>query len=100
MNKTGWLLYESGDANLNKWFIEKIKTELEPYELKLVFTDFVAQAYDLEQTDIADRMLDDMEAPDFIINRSRNADVAYRFEDRGIRIFNPADVTKTGNDKD
>jgi ribosomal protein S6--L-glutamate ligase/gamma-F420-2:alpha-L-glutamate ligase len=100
MKKKGWLLYESGDANINKWFIEKLKTDLEPYEVKLVYTDFIAQAYDLDQTEIADRMLNDMEEPAFIINRSRNADVAYRFEDRGIRVFNPAEVTKTGNDKD
>lgn len=100
MNKTGWILYESADARKNSWFIEKLQDELKPYKLKLVYTDFIAQAYDSAQDKIVDRMLNDKDIPAFIINRSRNADIASAFEDRGIRIFNPSNVTRIGNDKD
>ena len=100
MSETGWILYESADASKNRWFIEKLQEELKPYTLKLVYTDFIAQAYDSAQDDMVNRMLKDMGIPSFIINRSRNSDVAFEFAGRGVRIFNPPEVTRTGNDKD
>lgn len=100
MNKTAWILYESADARKNSWFIEKLQNELKPYDLKLIFTDFIAQAYNSAQDDIVKRMLNGKETPAFIINRSRNADIAYEFGKKGVRIFNPPEVSRIGNDKD
>lgn len=100
MSKTGWILYESADARKNSWFIEKLQNELKPYELKLVYTDFIAQAYDSAQDGMVNRMLKDMDIPSFIINRSRNADMAFEFNKKGVRIFNPPEVSRIGNDKD
>ncbi len=102
MNKTGWILYESADARKNSWFIEKLQNELHPYRLELVYTDYIAQAYDSahDDKDMAKRMLKNREFPSFIINRSRNADIAPEFEEQGVRVFNPSEVTRLGNDKD
>ena len=36
---------------------------------------------------------------DFVINRTNNADIAENFERRGIRVFNPAALTRLANDK-
>ena len=102
MNSTGWILYESADARKNSWFIEKLQNELESCRLELVYTDYIAQAYDsaLYDKDMAQRMLKNRDYPEFIINRSRNADVAREFENHGVRVFNPSEVTRIGNDKD
>ena len=102
MDKTGWLLYESESAGINKWFIEKLQRECEPFglALKLVYTDYASEAYSLNLNGMADTLLNDMDAPAFIVNRSRNADIAYDFEKRGIRVFNPARVTEIANDKE
>ena len=102
MIKKGWLLYESQDALKNRWFIEKIQSECKAYGLEpeLVFTDFITDAYSMNQSNIADELLNQKNTPAFIINRSRNSDIAYELENRGIRIFNPARVSDISNDKD
>ncbi|MCR5603324.1 MAG: hypothetical protein K6G27_06450 [Lachnospiraceae bacterium] len=101
-NKTGWLLYESESASVNKWFIEKLQKECEPYglTLKLVYTDYISDAYAMNLSSLADELLSSKGVPDFIVNRSRNADIAYDFEKQGIRVFNPAKVTEVANDKE
>lgn len=101
MNRHGWLLYESDDAVKNKWFIEKLQTECAEYgfQLKLVYTDFIADAYTMDLHKIADDLIRQKEMPSFIVNRSRNSDIAYEMESRGIRLINPAKVTRIGNDK-
>lgn len=102
MDKSGWILYESADARKNSWFIEKLQSELNPYRLELVYTDYIAQAYNsvLNDEDMVKRMLKKRDLPAFIINRSRNADIAKSFEEKGVRVFNPSEVTRIGNDKD
>lgn len=89
MNNTGWIIYEPDDAVKNSWFIEKLQKELKACELKLVYTD-----------KLRDLSLNDADLPLFIINRSRNADIAYHYEEKGVRVFNPGKVTEIGNDKD
>ena len=102
MNRTGWLLYESSDAEHNKWFIEKLQKECGNLglDLKLVYTDFIADAYNMNLSDIADELIKNRDNPDVIVNRSRNFDIAYEFEKRGTRVVNPAEVTRIGNDKE
>lgn len=102
MNKSGWLLYESSDAKWNRWFIEKLQKECSVFglTLKLIYTDYISDAYNMTLDSVALNMLKGKEVPDFIINRSRHSGIAYEFEKQGIRIFNPAEVTKTANDKE
>ena len=102
MNRTGWLLYESDSAEANKWFIEKLQKECEPFglSLKLVYTDYAADAYNMNLNSLAGDLLRSRENPSFIVNRSRIANIAYGFEKRGIRVFNPARVTEVANDKE
>ncbi|MCR5233865.1 MAG: hypothetical protein K6E53_08145 [Lachnospiraceae bacterium] len=102
MNKSGWLLYESADAKWNRWFIEKLQKECSVHglTLKLVFTDYISDAYNMTLDNVAVNMLKGKETPDFIVNRSRHSGIAYEFEKQGIRIFNPAKVTETANDKE
>ncbi len=38
-------------------------------------------------------------AADFVINRSNNYEIAKHYEDCGVRVFNPAKLTKIANDK-
>ncbi len=102
MDRSGWILYESADARKNSWFIEKLQSELNPYRLELVYTDYIAQAYDSVRDDeeMVNRMLKSRDMPAFIINRSRNADIANGCEEKGVRVFNPYEVTRIGNYKD
>lgn len=101
MGRSGWLLYESDDAVKNKWFIEKLQKECAAlgHKLELVYTDFIADAYTMDLKKIADDLIKQKDTPSFIVNRSRNSNIAYEMEARGIRLINPARVTKIGNDK-
>ncbi len=93
MERTGWLLYEPEDAQKNRWFIDKIRSECDPVPLKLVYPDSVPAVLSLAAAE-------EKELPSFVINRSRNADIACKLESLGIRVFNPGKVTRIGNDKD
>lgn len=101
MGVTGWLIYESNDAVRNKWFIEKLQKECKAlgYGLELVYTDYISDAYTLDLHSTVDDLIKQKELPSFIVNRSRNFDIAYRMEALGVRLINPARVTEIGNDK-
>lgn len=86
----GWLLYHQTDASKNIAYIQMFLEQAAHYEIELS-TVFVEQLSSDQHFDHDD--------PDFIINRSRDAQLAAHFEQQGIRIFNPACVTRICNDK-
>jgi len=77
---SGILLYSEYEAQRNRFAVEKFKQNL---DVRLVTEETV----DVEST------------PDFVINRTNHYDMACKFEARGIRVFNPASLTRLANDK-
>ena len=71
------LIYSEEEAKRNAFVVQKIKKELGA-ELKT--PDYEGEA-------------------EFVINRTNNAEVARRFENRGIKVFNSSNFTALANDK-
>ena len=83
----GYIIYNTEDLTKNKRFIKFITGTLNEYniDVELVIIDRVELA--------------ELENPDFVINRSRNADVSRYFEGKNIRVFNSGKITEIANDK-
>ena len=83
----GYIIYNTEDLTKNKRFIKFITETLNEYniDVELVIIDRVELA--------------ELENPDFVINRSRNADVSRYFEGKNIRVFNSGKITEIANDK-
>ena len=76
----GILIYSSEEAERNRFAVQKFKALL---GVRLVLENEV-----------------DFGTPcDYVINRTNNADIARGFEQRGVRVFNPAKLTALANDK-
>jgi gamma-F420-2:alpha-L-glutamate ligase len=85
--KTGWLLYDARDYEVNRLFAGHFaeagrKLEL---ELQVVLTEDFENAL--------------FNPPDFVISRQRNPLLSARIEDMGIPVFNSAKVCELCNDK-
>lgn len=77
---SGILIYSKKEAERNAFSVKKFKEHL---DVSLVLENEI-----------------DFSAPaDFVINRTNHAGIAQNFEDRGIRVFNPAALTRLANDK-
>ena len=79
------ILYQKEDALKNREYIELFTREFEKHKLELS----TVYAEDLEKTGL----------PDLVINRARSLRAAYFFEERGVRVSNPSEITRLGNDK-
>lgn len=77
---SGILIYSREEAERNAFSIEKYKENL---DIRLVLQE------DIDFSCTAD----------FVINRTNDYKTAERFEQRGIRVFNPSALTKLANDK-
>ncbi|MCR5355799.1 MAG: ATP-grasp domain-containing protein [Lachnospiraceae bacterium] len=101
MDRTGWLIYTREDAEKNKWFIEKFKSECQKFgiTLKLVYTDDVPDNTE-NAASLVDITCDEYGIPSLAVNRSRQSFISTELESRGVRVFNPAAVTDIGNDKE
>lgn len=77
---SGILIYSKEEAKRNAFSIEKYKENL---DIKLVLQ---------EKVDFSGKA-------DFVINRTNDYKIAERFEQRGIRVFNPSSLTRLANDK-
>jgi len=85
--KTGWLLYDRGDYEVNRLFAEHIQKKAEPIGLSIqvVLTETLR--------------FEDADLPDFVISRQRNHRLSQAFEQAGIPVFNSSRVCKICNDK-
>ena len=83
----GYIIYNTEDLAKNQRFIKFITETLNEYniDVELVITERMKLA--------------ETENPDFVINRSRNADISKYFEGKNIRVFNSGKVTEIANDK-
>ncbi|MDE6111164.1 MAG: hypothetical protein K2F65_04520, partial [Eubacterium sp.] len=77
---SGILIYSKEEAERNTFSIEKYKENL---DIKLVLQE------EIDFSCFAD----------FVINRTNDYKIAERFEERGIRVFNPSSLTRLANDK-
>ncbi len=77
---SGLLIYSREEAERNAFSVEKYKQNL---DIKLVYE---------KETDFS-------QPTDFVINRTNNYKIAAGFEKRGVRVFNPAALTKLANNK-
>ncbi len=77
---SGILIYSKKEARRNDFSVKKFSRYL---GARLVTEDEI-----------------DFSAPaDFVINRTNNAEIAEKFESRGIRVFNPCALTRLANNK-
>lgn len=85
-----FILYTSGDANRNGVLIDKYKNACASYgiEARLVLTD-KADAFAVVTA----------ERPAFVINRTRDAELADLLRGEGVFVTNPPELTRTANDK-
>lgn len=79
------ILYHKEDAVKNREYIDLFARGFEKRgaELSLVYAE------DFENITL----------PDLVINRARSLRAAYFFEERGVRVSNPPEITRLGNDK-
>lgn len=75
------LIYSRYEAKRNEFAIKKFKENIDGIELALE-----------EEIDYSIK-------PDFVINRTNNAEIARKFEAMGVRVFNPCALTELANDK-
>lgn len=81
----GFLLYQAEDLRKNHWFAEQLRDAVQSHGLTLTVA-----AVEAFSTAIS---------ADFIINRSRNADISKQYARKGVRCFNSARITDITNDK-
>jgi gamma-F420-2:alpha-L-glutamate ligase len=84
----GWMVYYREDAEKNRTYIQWFQAEGKllgmMIELKI-----------LEELDgLREQVL-----PDFVLNRSRDAQISEQLEALGVRCVNPAEVSRIANDK-
>jgi glutathione synthase/RimK-type ligase-like ATP-grasp enzyme len=85
--KTGWLLYDARDYEVNRLFAVHIAEAGRKFELEfqVVLTEDFEEAI--------------LNPPDFVISRQRNPLLSTRIEGMGIPVFNNAKVCELCNDK-
>lgn len=76
----GILIYSKEEAKRNAFAAEKITSQL---EIPLVFDDEINYSADI----------------DFAVNRTNDAEIARRLEEKGVRVFNPYSLTLLANNK-
>lgn len=81
----GLLLYQAEDLRKNHWFAARLCDAVHSHGLDLA----VATVEGLSSVPPAD----------FVINRSRNADISKWYESQGVRCFNRALIADIANDK-
>ena len=74
---SGILIYSEKEAKRNIFAINKFKENL---DIKLAYENYDGKA-------------------DFVINRTNNYIIAQKFEQKGIRVFNPSSLSMLANNK-
>lgn len=77
---SGILVYSESEAKRNAFAVRKFRENLSVSLVTAENLDYSAK-------------------PDFVINRTNNAEIAWNFEKKGIRVFNPSSLTALANDK-
>ncbi|MCD7723606.1 MAG: ATP-grasp domain-containing protein [Clostridiales bacterium] len=79
---SGILIYSAADAERNRFAVQKY---IELLGASLVLSENLSIEKD--------------KLPDFVINRTNDAGIAFAFEKLGVRVFNPAALSRLANDK-
>lgn len=81
----GYIIYNSEEIEKNRGFIEKIINEGIKYDIS-----FEVVPYDAYMG---------YEQPDIVLNRTRDYRVSRWYENKGVKVLNPAYITYIGNNK-
>lgn len=85
--KTGWLLYDAGDFDVNRTFVSHIREKGRAVGLAL--EPVLTEALSFPPGNM----------PDFIISRQRDHRLNERFEEQNVPVFNSSRVSEICNDK-
>ena len=80
-----YLIYYPEEAVKNQGFIRLFKE--------------AGEEFDIDFSYVSHEEYQEMELPDFVLNRTRDALVSRWYEQRGIRVLHSARITEIGNDK-
>lgn len=89
---SGILIYSKKEAERNNFAIKKFKENL---DIELIFEEDIEKHFKDEIKDKTDYNF----KPDFVINRTNNGSIAQKFEEKGVRVFNPSSLSFLANDK-
>lgn len=94
----GWILYQSGDSSFNPHYVDLYRSACQKRELSIALAMYDPSA---NIKDIMNQMkhLPASEKPVYVINRTRDYQLAECLESLGIRVFNHSYIAKIGNDK-
>lgn len=84
----GWLIYREEDYVHNKRAVQLFQESAKKLGMRLYLKIYPKDT------------LQSGAMPDFVINRSREYDLALWFETQGVRVFNSSEVTRICNDKE
>ena len=96
----GYLIYSEYESKRNAFFIEKLISASNKYSIKLILLlsekiNFVLDS-NREIIYYENKLLD---IPDFVIQRTMNHDLSFRFEKLGIRVFNSSYISLVADNK-
>ena len=96
----GYLIYSEYESKRNAFFIEKLINASNKYSIKLILLlsekiNFVLDSN--RKTIYYENKLLDM--PDFVIQRTMNHDLSFKFEKLGIRVFNSSYISLVADNK-
>lgn len=96
----GWLVYNQEDYNKNNVYAEMLIEygQAEGLEIELFIRETLVLG--IEEAGLVVYQGDNrLEPPQFVINRSRDIDLAKHIEYMGVKVFNSSQVTEIANDK-
>lgn len=98
--KRAWIIYQRKDAKHNRAYIKMY--EEEGQKLGICFSLMYLEEFMIEDKtgkQILKYKGNDEMFPDFVVNRSRNAEIARCLELLGIKVYNSSEVTRICNNK-
>lgn len=85
MSRTCWILYDSCDLEINRFFAERLR--------------LCAEKAGLESSIVLSEDMDPEMAPDIVVSRSRNIEAITTLEEYGSTVYNRSSVARICNDK-
>lgn len=95
----GWILYSNRDSGINMHYVNLYRKACEKRGMNVRFGVYDPELLSagLKACQIEGEAEKDL--PQFVINRTRDDQLAERLESYGIHVFNSSFLTRLGNDK-
>lgn len=96
----GWLVYNQEDYKKNKVYAKMLIEygQVEGLEIQLLIRETLVLEIGKAGL-IVSKEGQALQVPEFVINRSRDVDLAKHLEYMGVKVFNSSQVTEVANDK-